>query len=98
MANLQDYIDQHISVITNDGRVIIGVLKGYDQATNIILEHSVERIFRPTEGVESSELGLHIIRGDNIAVVGQIDVEEDENIDWSLVQANPILPVNYNIK
>jgi len=45
-----------------------GILKGYDQATNIILEHSVERIFRPTEGVESSELGLHIIRGDNMYV------------------------------
>jgi len=34
----------------------------------------------------------------NRAIVGQIDVEEDESIDWSLVQANPILPVNYNIK
>jgi len=35
---------------------------------------------------------------ENRAVVGQIDVEEDENIDWSLVQANPLLPINYNIK
>ncbi|KAM0948190.1 putative U6 snRNA-associated Sm-like protein Lsm1/8 [Dioscorea sansibarensis] len=34
-----------ISVITNDGRNIVGVLKGFDQATNMILDESHERVY-----------------------------------------------------
>ncbi|GJY17500.1 zf-CCHC domain-containing protein [Tanacetum coccineum] len=34
-----------ISVITNDGRNIVGLLKGFDQATNIILDESHERVY-----------------------------------------------------
>ena len=31
-------VDRQISVITNDGRNIIGILRGFDQVTNLILE------------------------------------------------------------
>uniref|UniRef100_A0A453A5M5 LSM8 homolog, U6 small nuclear RNA associated n=1 Tax=Aegilops tauschii subsp. strangulata TaxID=200361 RepID=A0A453A5M5_AEGTS len=34
-----------ISVITNDGRNIVGTLRGFDQATNIILDESHERVY-----------------------------------------------------
>ncbi|KAI3462251.1 hypothetical protein Pfo_018914 [Paulownia fortunei] len=34
-----------ISIITNDGRNIVGILKGFDQATNIILDESHERVY-----------------------------------------------------
>ncbi|CAL9031827.1 unnamed protein product [Prunus brigantina] len=43
--SLESLVDQTISVITNDGRNIVGVLKGFDQATNIILDESHERVF-----------------------------------------------------
>lgn len=36
--SLSEWIDKTVSVITNDGRNIIGNLKGFDQAVNIILE------------------------------------------------------------
>lgn len=55
-----------ISVITNDGRHIVGTLRGYDQATNLILEESHERVYRDDAGVESIVLGLYLIRGDNM--------------------------------
>ncbi|XP_021844300.1 sm-like protein LSM8 isoform X1 [Spinacia oleracea] len=42
---LEPLVDQMISVITNDGRNIVGILKGFDQATNIILDESHERVF-----------------------------------------------------
>ncbi|XP_065634507.1 sm-like protein LSM8 [Quercus suber] len=42
---LESLVDQTISVITNDGRNIVGVLKGFDQATNIILDESHERVY-----------------------------------------------------
>lgn len=42
---LESLVDQTISVITNDGRNIVGILKGFDQATNIILDESHERVY-----------------------------------------------------
>ncbi|CAI5704949.1 unnamed protein product [Peronospora farinosa] len=65
-AYLQEMMDQTISVITNDGRNIIGVLKGFDQCVNVVLDESFERVFSLKEPVEAVELGLYIIRGDNI--------------------------------
>ncbi|KAL5662640.1 hypothetical protein ACJX0J_029765 [Zea mays] len=69
---LEPLVDQVISVITNDGRNIVGTLRGFDQATNIILDESHERVYSRKEGVQQLVLGLYIIRGDNIRfVVGE---------------------------
>ncbi|KAI4324737.1 hypothetical protein MLD38_030194 [Melastoma candidum] len=82
-----------ISVITNDGRNIVGVLKGFDQATNIILDESHERVYSTKEGVQQLVLGLYIIRGDNISVVGELDEELDACLDLSKLKAHPLKPV-----
>ncbi|BFG33328.1 sm-like protein LSM8 [Prunus yedoensis var. nudiflora] len=90
---LESLVDQTISVITNDGRNIVGVLKGFDQATNIILDESHERVFSTKEGVQQLVLGLYIIRGDNISIVGELDADLDSTIDWSNMRAYPLKPV-----
>lgn len=43
-----------------------GLLKGFDQTINLILDESHERVFSSTSGVEQVVLGLYIIRGDNM--------------------------------
>ncbi|CAL9248164.1 unnamed protein product [Arabidopsis halleri] len=48
--SLELLLDKFISVITDDGRNIVGVLKGFDQATNIILDESHERVFSTKKG------------------------------------------------
>ncbi|ONI09577.1 hypothetical protein PRUPE_5G245700 [Prunus persica] len=90
---LESLVDQTISVITNDGRNIVGVLKGFDQATNIILDESHERVFSTKEGVQQLVLGLYIIRGDNISIVGELDADLDSTVDWSNMKAYPLKPV-----
>ncbi len=35
-------------------------------------------------------LGLHIVRGDNIAVVGELDAEVDKRLDFPNMKAEPI--------
>ncbi|CAJ1972880.1 unnamed protein product [Sphenostylis stenocarpa] len=58
---LESLVDQTISVITNDGRNIVGVLKGFDQATNIILDESHERVYSTKDTVKQTKafhLGL----------------------------------------
>ena len=47
---LQGLMDQHVSVVTNDGRTIFGTLKGLDQKLNVILEECKERVFSKEEG------------------------------------------------
>ncbi|XP_048604186.1 sm-like protein LSM8 isoform X1 [Brassica napus] len=92
-TGLESLVDQIISVITNDGRNIVGVLKGFDQATNIILDESHERVFSTKEGVQQLVLGLYIIRGDNIGVIGELDEELDASLDFSKLRAHPLKPV-----
>jgi small nuclear ribonucleoprotein (snRNP)-like protein len=57
-----------VSVITNDGRHIVGTLRGYDQATNLILDDSHERVYSEGAGAEAIALGLYVVRGDNMCV------------------------------
>jgi U6 snRNA-associated Sm-like protein LSm8 len=40
-------------------------MKGSDKHTNVILDKCYERVFSPT-GTEIVELGLYIIKGDNM--------------------------------
>eukprot|EP00389_Voromonas_pontica_P001826 GDKH01002736.1.p2 GENE.GDKH01002736.1~~GDKH01002736.1.p2 ORF type:complete len:97 (+),score=19.77 GDKH01002736.1:123-413(+) len=92
-AVLESLVDQNIAVVTSDGRVFLGILKGFDQQTNIIIDSCSERIFHEDAGVEQVALGLYVIRGDSIAVVGEVDEEVDTSIDLSAVRAAPLKPV-----
>ncbi|CAK7330561.1 unnamed protein product [Dovyalis caffra] len=78
-TGLETLVDQTISVITNDGRNIVGVLKGFDQATNIILDESHERVYST--------------KADPISIVGELDEELDAHLDLSSLRAHPLKPV-----
>ncbi|PAA46741.1 hypothetical protein BOX15_Mlig021220g2, partial [Macrostomum lignano] len=90
---LETMIKQQVSVITADGRVIIGILRGFDNAINLILEDSVERVFSANSPVEAVPLGLYVIRGDNVSLVGELDPEVERRMDLSRLQADPLRPV-----
>mmetsp|Transcript_9825 Transcript_9825/g.24994 ORF Transcript_9825/g.24994 Transcript_9825/m.24994 type:complete len:99 (+) Transcript_9825:256-552(+) len=92
-TSLANLMDTTISVITNDGRNIIGILKGYDQTNNLIVDECHERVYSTKSGVEQLVLGLYLIRGDNVAVVGELDEELDSQIDLSAIRAAPLKPV-----
>eukprot|EP00092_Neocalanus_flemingeri_P078799 GFUD01098078.1.p1 GENE.GFUD01098078.1~~GFUD01098078.1.p1 ORF type:complete len:103 (+),score=20.48 GFUD01098078.1:129-437(+) len=78
---LESYVNRPVSVITADGRNFIGTLKGFDQTINLILDETHERVFSASQGIEQVVLGLHIVRGDNICVVGEIDEDIDQRLD-----------------
>lgn len=79
---LVGFLEKRVSVITNDGRVIVGTLLGFDQVSNLVLNNCVERVFGAATGVESVEHGLYMLRGDNIAAVGEVDEALDSTITW----------------
>lgn len=84
---------EKIAVVTNDGKNYIGVLRGLDKSTNVVLERCSERVFAEDEGCEEIEMGVFIIRGDNIAVVGEFDPELDSKLDVASIQAPPLKPI-----
>ncbi|EGG14070.1 LSM domain-containing protein [Cavenderia fasciculata] len=77
MSLLEQFFKKQVLVLTADGRNIVGTLIGLDQTTNIILEKCHERIYSPDEGVTKYNLGIHLIKGDDVAVIGEIDQELD---------------------
>jgi len=93
-SGLESYVNHIVSIITSNDRNFIGTLKGFDQTINLILDESHERAYSTTSGVEQVVLDLHIIRGDNIAIVGELD-EIDARLDLSPIRANPLRSIIY---
>ena len=57
-AALEPFVNKMVSIITGDGRNIVGRLKGFDQTINVVIEESTERVYSPSEGVEQVSLPL----------------------------------------
>jgi len=87
---LETYVNHIVSVITSDGRIIVGTLKGFDQTINLVLDDSYERVYSSTQGIEQVVLGLYIIRGDNVAVIGEIDEDIEKQLDLPSIRAEPL--------
>ncbi|KAF2010160.1 Sm-like ribonucleo protein [Aaosphaeria arxii CBS 175.79] len=91
---LNAYLNKKVSVLTLDGRTMVGTLLSCDGSMNIVLADAVERIIRPLddEGTPSEEvpLGLYIIRGDSVALCGRVDLEVDGQINWEKVHGDVI--------
>lgn len=92
-SGLDAYVNHTVSIITSDGRNFVGTLKGFDQTINVILDETHERVFSTTNGIEQVVLGLHIIRGDNIAIIGEIDEAIDSRLDFTAVHCEPLAPI-----
>lgn len=92
---LESYVNRTVSIVTADGRIIVGTLKGFDQTINLILDESHERVYSTTQGVEQVILGLYIIRGDNVAVIGEIDDDADNGLDFNNIKAEPLNSVSH---
>lgn len=88
-SSLKDWKDKQICVITSDGRVITGELVGNDQVQNLILNKAQERVFSEDAPVETVDLGLYVIRGDNVCMVGEYNATRWED---SMVAA-PLPPI-----
>jgi U6 snRNA-associated Sm-like protein LSm8 len=80
-------------VVTSDGRIICGILQGHDQVQNIVLSEANERVYSLEENVEVVDLGLYVIRGDNVVFIGDYTKEEltDE------LKANPLPAIQQHV-
>ncbi|CAO3682446.1 unnamed protein product [Umbelopsis vinacea] len=89
MSLLNSFLDKVVSVITLDGRVIVGTARGFDSSGNVILEKCHERVFS-AEGTEIVPLGLYVIRGDSVSIIGQIDTDAEAEMSIEELRAEPL--------
>jgi small nuclear ribonucleoprotein G len=57
------------TVKLNANRTVTGVLRGYDQFMNIVLDHGVEHVSK----TEKKEIGMVVVRGNSISMMECID-------------------------
>lgn len=84
---------EKVCIITTDGRTLVGDLTAFDNNTNLVLSNTVERVIRPADDEEASsqvEHGLYLIRGDNVVIIGLVDEQLDESINWTKVRGEVI--------
>lgn len=92
-STLADWREKSICVLTSDGRMILGELVGYDQVQNLILNDAKERVYSNGSPPETVDLGLYVIRGDNVCMVA--DYDEDL---WTDKAVAPIPPIRQQEK
>lgn len=93
-TGLAEFVGTQVTVITNDGKHYVGLLRGYDQATNLLLQECQERVYSTKSGVQIIQNpGIYCIRGDNVALIGEMDDETDSQLDLSSIRAPALKPI-----
>ncbi|PNH02407.1 N-alpha-acetyltransferase 38, NatC auxiliary subunit [Tetrabaena socialis] len=62
-TGLASLVGSQISVITNDGKHYLGTLRGYDQATNLLLQECQERVYSTKAGIAHKLSGRTVKAG-----------------------------------
>ncbi|KAK4179953.1 hypothetical protein QBC36DRAFT_321353 [Triangularia setosa] len=85
-AQLLDLTDKKLMISLRDGRKLIGILRSWDQFANLVLQSTKERIFvppvlsekEPTGVFADIDRGTFLVRGENVLLLGEIDLDKDD--------------------
>ena len=85
---------EKVIVILRDGRKLIGILRSYDQfgasllTANLVLQDTVERVFLGNRYGDIPQ-GVYIVRGENVVLLGEVDLEQEDDVPPNLASAIP---------
>ncbi|XP_022886240.1 sm-like protein LSM1B isoform X3 [Olea europaea var. sylvestris] len=68
---------EKLLVLLRDGRKLLGTLRSFDQFANAVLEGACERVIVGDLYCDIL-LGLYVIRGENVVLIGELDLEKEE--------------------
>jgi U6 snRNA-associated Sm-like protein LSm1 len=96
-ASMVEQLDRRLLVVLRDGRHLVGILRTFDQFSNMVLQETSERRILVVAGEEGAEplstqgdtvcyqtdieLGLFVVRGDSVVLFGEVDEDEEEISD-----------------
>ncbi|PBK92700.1 U6 snRNA-associated Sm-like protein LSm7 [Armillaria gallica] len=75
ILDLSKYVNERIRVKFTGGREVTGILKGYDQLLNLVLDEVEEEIQEPE--VHKRSLGLVVLRGPTITLLSPVDGSDE---------------------
>ncbi|KAJ7712505.1 U6 snRNA-associated Sm-like protein LSm7 [Mycena metata] len=75
ILDLSKYVNERIRVKFTGGREVSGILKGYDQLLNLVLDEVEEQLLEPEPHTRS--LGLTVLRGPTITLLSPVDGSEE---------------------
>ncbi|THH17488.1 hypothetical protein EW146_g3333 [Bondarzewia mesenterica] len=75
ILDLSKYVNERIRVKFTGGREVTGVLKGYDQLLNLVLDEVQEVVQDPEPHIRT--LGLAVLRGPTITLLSPVDGLEE---------------------
>ncbi|CAG8896899.1 unnamed protein product [Penicillium egyptiacum] len=85
-AQLLDLTDKKLVLILRDGRKLIGVLRSWDQFANLVFQDTVERVYAGQLYADVSR-GIFIVRGENVLLLGEVDLDREDDIPPTLTRA-----------
>ncbi|XP_069801710.1 U6 snRNA-associated Sm-like protein LSm1 isoform X1 [Dendropsophus ebraccatus] len=88
-AAVHGHKEKHL-VLLRDGRTLIGYLRSIDQFANLVLHQTVERIH---VGKKYGDIprGIFVVRGENVVLLGEIDLEKESDTQLLQVSIEEIL-------
>ncbi|KAG0359398.1 SM-like, degradation of cytoplasmic mRNAs and positively regulates transcription initiation [Podila minutissima] len=91
-TSLVDCVDKKLLVVLRDGRKLIGILRSFDQFANLVLQDTIERIY-VGDAYGDIPRGIFIIRGENVVLLGEIDLDKEDESPLREVPVEEILQV-----
>lgn len=79
---------EKLVLVLRDGRKLIGVLRSWDQFANLVLQDTIERIF-VHEVYADVIRGIFLVRGENVLLLGEIDLDKDDYIPEPYRKVSP---------
>ncbi|KAF7490751.1 U6 snRNA-associated Sm-like protein LSm1 [Sarcoptes scabiei] len=94
-ASLLDELDKKLVVLLRDGRTLIGYLRSIDQFSNLLLHQTIERIYVDDKYGDIPR-GIFLIRGENVALCGEISDFKEPTFTLKQVPIEEILELQQN--
>ncbi|OJJ47083.1 hypothetical protein ASPZODRAFT_132021 [Penicilliopsis zonata CBS 506.65] len=85
-AQLLDLTDKKLVLVLRDGRKLIGVLRSWDQFANLVLQDTIERLYAGNLYADIPR-GIFLVRGENVLLLGEIDLDKEDDIPAHLQKA-----------
>ncbi|KAF7168938.1 hypothetical protein CNMCM5623_001832 [Aspergillus felis] len=85
-AQLLDLTDKKLVLVLRDGRKLIGVLRSWDQFANLVLQDTIERLYVGNLYADIPR-GIFLVRGENVLLLGEIDLDKEDDIPPNLQKA-----------
>uniref|UniRef100_A0A7S2MNL0 U6 snRNA-associated Sm-like protein LSm1 n=1 Tax=Helicotheca tamesis TaxID=374047 RepID=A0A7S2MNL0_9STRA len=86
-SSLVEQLDRRVLIVLRDGRHLVGVLRSFDQFSNMVLEDTSERrIYHQNKDKKDPvcyytdvKLGLYLVRGDSMVLLGEVEESDDDD-------------------